>query len=409
MKWVACCFLYAPCSEILLSIKGRHIGLELGTPILKSFFTVIDSFPVCCFLLKPGTTQQQVDCGTLVDIAFHCHHYICRLTIRQLLSLHCNHSSWSVGHLDFVKLVIEPSYNFFTAIYTCDKFCIPPSCNLLFRLHPRHLLSLAWFAKNSLCFWIVCNDLKVFGNNISHLLCNSLSFLATCSLLQVSIQGSCKSRKEAPYSSLSSSFTGTVPYCSQSSVMCCPKQRRVSGRNTGYFRLAASDSSSIDSAQTSDGTNELPSDSADSDADVDTIKALGSNGTEGKGSEDKDDTIIEALEGRGIEKGDKLDKAGDDDNGAASGEVYPSGDLVFKKKGGLASVLVQCRLLLAWPWQRVKKGSVLNLKLSGQVSSNHFILVYWFHRSSCDFSCIIGRSFSNSRPWLCYLTFMFPM
>jgi hypothetical protein len=57
-----------------------------------------------------------------------------------------------------------------------------------------------------------------------------------------------------------------------------------------------------------------------------------------------------------------------DANGSAKKEeAYPSGDLVYKRKGGWESFVVKCRMLIAWPWQRVKNGSVLKLKLTGQV------------------------------------------
>lgn len=61
-----------------------------------------------------------------------------------------------------------------------------------------------------------------------------------------------------------------------------------------------------------------------------------------------------------------------DANGSAKKEeAYPSGDLVYKRKGGWESFVVKCRMLIAWPWQRVKNGSVLKLKLTGQVREQY--------------------------------------
>lgn len=53
---------------------------------------------------------------------------------------------------------------------------------------------------------------------------------------------------------------------------------------------------------------------------------------------------------------------GDDDE-------YPSGEFEFKNPGAWTSFVVKLRMLIAYPWQRVRKGSVLNLKLRGQVCS----------------------------------------
>ncbi|XP_076886011.1 serine protease SPPA, chloroplastic-like [Bidens hawaiensis] len=47
---------------------------------------------------------------------------------------------------------------------------------------------------------------------------------------------------------------------------------------------------------------------------------------------------------------------------------YPSGEFEFQQPGAWKSFLVKLRMLIAYPWQRVRKGSVLNLKLRGQIS-----------------------------------------
>ncbi|KAK9080372.1 hypothetical protein SSX86_000130 [Deinandra increscens subsp. villosa] len=52
---------------------------------------------------------------------------------------------------------------------------------------------------------------------------------------------------------------------------------------------------------------------------------------------------------------------GDDDE-------YPSGEFEYKKPGVLKSFGVNLRMLVAYPWLSVRKGSVLNIKLRGKIS-----------------------------------------
>lgn len=48
-------------------------------------------------------------------------------------------------------------------------------------------------------------------------------------------------------------------------------------------------------------------------------------------------------------------------------EEYPSGEFEMVKFGWWVSFLVKLRMLFALPWERVKKGSVLSIKLKGEV------------------------------------------
>ncbi|KAM0019012.1 putative peptidase S49, ClpP/crotonase-like domain superfamily [Helianthus debilis subsp. tardiflorus] len=58
-----------------------------------------------------------------------------------------------------------------------------------------------------------------------------------------------------------------------------------------------------------------------------------------------------------------------DSNGSLRGDGdYPSGEFEFETPGAWKSFVVKLRMLIAYPWQRVRKGSVLNLKLRGQIS-----------------------------------------
>ncbi|GAB2302424.1 hypothetical protein Dimus_036435 [Dionaea muscipula] len=49
-------------------------------------------------------------------------------------------------------------------------------------------------------------------------------------------------------------------------------------------------------------------------------------------------------------------------------EDYPTGEFEFEEFDWWKKFLVKIRMLFAFPWERVKKGSVLTLKLRGQVS-----------------------------------------
>ncbi|XP_034672981.1 serine protease SPPA, chloroplastic [Vitis riparia] len=79
-------------------------------------------------------------------------------------------------------------------------------------------------------------------------------------------------------------------------------------------------------------------------------------------SETKSDVVSE-------ETGEKDYK---DDDGALSStsvaEEYPTGDFEFKEMSGWMSFVVKLRMLIAFPWERVRKGSVFTMKLRGQIS-----------------------------------------
>lgn len=71
-------------------------------------------------------------------------------------------------------------------------------------------------------------------------------------------------------------------------------------------------------------------------------------------------------------------------------EDYPTGEFEFEKFGPWRSFLVKVKMLVAFPWERVRKGSVLTMKLRGQVLVLNFLLgslirkrtvcvsVFWF-------------------------------
>ncbi|KAL7598515.1 serine protease SPPA, chloroplastic [Lactuca sativa] len=47
---------------------------------------------------------------------------------------------------------------------------------------------------------------------------------------------------------------------------------------------------------------------------------------------------------------------------------YPSGESEYKKLGPQKNFMVKLRLLIAYPWERVRKGSILNIKLRGKIT-----------------------------------------
>lgn len=63
---------------------------------------------------------------------------------------------------------------------------------------------------------------------------------------------------------------------------------------------------------------------------------------------------------------------GIDDSGSNNSrggeEKYPSGEFLFEGYDIWESLAVKFKMLIAWPWERVKKGSVLTMKIRGEVS-----------------------------------------
>ncbi|GMI72204.1 signal peptide peptidase [Hibiscus trionum] len=49
-------------------------------------------------------------------------------------------------------------------------------------------------------------------------------------------------------------------------------------------------------------------------------------------------------------------------------EEYPIGEMEYEKISGWKSFVVKFKMLIAFPWERVRKGSVLTMKLRGQIS-----------------------------------------
>ncbi|CAI8589575.1 unnamed protein product [Vicia faba] len=58
----------------------------------------------------------------------------------------------------------------------------------------------------------------------------------------------------------------------------------------------------------------------------------------------------------------------DGENVRIADEDYPSGEFEFEPITGWRNFLVKVKMLIAYPWERVRKGSVLTMKLRGQIS-----------------------------------------
>ncbi|CAI0431745.1 unnamed protein product [Linum tenue] len=68
------------------------------------------------------------------------------------------------------------------------------------------------------------------------------------------------------------------------------------------------------------------------------------------------------------EKGKDDDKEKTEEAAKKTNVDYPRGDFEFREIGAWTRFLVKLRMLIAYPWERVRKGSVLTMKLRGQVS-----------------------------------------
>ncbi|KAK0575753.1 hypothetical protein LWI29_006448 [Acer saccharum] len=58
----------------------------------------------------------------------------------------------------------------------------------------------------------------------------------------------------------------------------------------------------------------------------------------------------------------------DKNRGKSTDSHYPSGEFEFQKFDAWKSFSVKLRMLIAYPWERVRKGSVLKMTLRGQIS-----------------------------------------
>ncbi|XAR63859.1 hypothetical protein NMG60_11023988 [Bertholletia excelsa] len=88
-------------------------------------------------------------------------------------------------------------------------------------------------------------------------------------------------------------------------------------------------------------------------------------------SDTKNDAILDEKEkGAQCSESDIDSTESDGDNGSVRSldEEYPTGEFKFKEFGAWKKFVVKLRMLIAFPWERIRKGSVLTMKLRGQIS-----------------------------------------
>ncbi|KAA8541105.1 hypothetical protein F0562_025068 [Nyssa sinensis] len=92
-----------------------------------------------------------------------------------------------------------------------------------------------------------------------------------------------------------------------------------------------------------------------------TIRAFDSS------SETKNDALSSEKDKETKSSETEGESRSEDDNGGIVVD-YPSGEFEFKEFGAWKSFIVKLRMLIAFPWDRFRKGSVLTMKLRGQIS-----------------------------------------
>ncbi|XP_054791272.1 serine protease SPPA, chloroplastic-like [Prosopis cineraria] len=82
------------------------------------------------------------------------------------------------------------------------------------------------------------------------------------------------------------------------------------------------------------------------------------------------DLSVCAFDSSSSETKDEEEAVGKDEinNVRTAGEDYPTGEFEFEPITGWRGFLVKLKMLVAFPWERVRKGSVLTMKLRGQIS-----------------------------------------
>ncbi|PIN10789.1 hypothetical protein CDL12_16616 [Handroanthus impetiginosus] len=84
---------------------------------------------------------------------------------------------------------------------------------------------------------------------------------------------------------------------------------------------------------------------------------------------ESDEKLSNEYEKIGGERGGEV-LVGEDGSSNASGDddKYPSGEFLYREYDLLESLFVKFKMLVALPWERVKKGSVLTMKIRGEIS-----------------------------------------
>lgn len=81
----------------------------------------------------------------------------------------------------------------------------------------------------------------------------------------------------------------------------------------------------------------------------------------------------------------------------AKEDQYPTGEFEFEEYGVWKSLVVKFRMLFTLPWERVRKGSVLTMKLRNEVSTESYLIFKYRSKilvimlamsNSCEFLCV---------------------
>lgn len=91
------------------------------------------------------------------------------------------------------------------------------------------------------------------------------------------------------------------------------------------------------------------------------------------------DLSVCAFDSSSSETKDEEEAAGkdgiNDQSVKTADEDYPTGEFEFEPITGWRGFLVKLKMLVAFPWERVRKGSVLTMKLRGQVFFRRFSVI----------------------------------
>lgn len=83
-------------------------------------------------------------------------------------------------------------------------------------------------------------------------------------------------------------------------------------------------------------------------------------------TESDDKLDVEYEKGGGGEEVELVDDDGTSSSGVDD-DKYPTGEFVYREFDPWESLTVKFKMLFALPWERVKKGSVLTMKIRGEV------------------------------------------
>ncbi|KAL0430995.1 UNVERIFIED_CONTAM: Serine protease SPPA, chloroplastic [Sesamum radiatum] len=84
-------------------------------------------------------------------------------------------------------------------------------------------------------------------------------------------------------------------------------------------------------------------------------------------SDEKLSDDYQKIEGGGGREGEMVGDNGSSVPGVDD-DKYPSGEFLYREYNLWESLVLKFRMLVAWPWERVKKGSVLVMKIRGEIS-----------------------------------------